>query len=260
MDLLVKWCQHNVKAASLVRRLRKWKMGIFLTLVFYSLIVVYILSEKLNRIQHLNDFANETKNLTQKNISVFCEEFGEWELLGKGYFFKRSATYYLIDGNFFRLNLIKRSNLDPVKFNIYLKISFISEDNSLYHNIESTIMQSRWKVKEYELIYIDAKFNIYQFLNTRKIKNFESDALASKISIQLQVEVEQIGKSSIKSKSNLTAKIKYLKKNVSEKLKNALVCSKCLYTHKDDHDSKKLEWWIEVNREAGYDGNYLFDS
>jgi hypothetical protein len=259
MHLLVKWCQYNVKATSLVRWVRKWKTGIFLTLVFYSLIVVYILSEKLNKIQHLNDFANSTKKPNQINISVYCEEYGEWELLDKGYFFKRSATYYLIDGHFFRLNLIKRSNLDPVKFNFYLKISFISEEYSLYHTIESTIMQSRWKVKEYELIYIDAKFNIYQFLNTRKIKNFEYDTLANKISIQIQVEVEQTGKSSIRSKSNLTAKIKYLKKNVSEKLKNALVCSKCLYTHKDEHDSKKLEWWIEVNREAGYDGNCFFD-
>jgi len=211
------------------------------------------MSAKLNKIQYTNPYVSQTIEKTENNHNFYCKKFGEWELIDNGYFFKRSATYFFIDEHFFRLNMIKRSHLEPSKIFFHLKIISNTRNSVLYHRIESTIIQSRWKVREYELVYIDAKFNLTKYLNKSQKYEFDHDELTRNVSIEIQVEIEQIGKMPIKSESNLTAKIKYLKKPFSQKSKNALVCSKCLYTHKDDFNSKKLEWWIEVNREAGYE-------
>jgi hypothetical protein len=236
------------------RMIKRWKMVIlFFGLIIYSLIVIYIMSAKLNKIQHTIPYVNQTEEITENNHNFYCKKFGEWELIDNGYFFKRSATYFFIDEHFFRLNMIKRSHLEPSKIFFHLKIILNTKNSILYHRIESTIIQSRWKVREYELVYIDAKFNLTKYFNTSLKYKFDHDGLTKSISIEIQVEIEQIGKIPVKSESNLTAKIKYLKKPFSQKSKNALVCSKCLYTHKDDFNSKKLEWWIEVNREAGYE-------
>ena len=55
--------------------------------------------------------------------------------------------------------------------------------------ILSTKIETRLKLREYELVYIDAKFdfinqiNISKYLNTTAFNNFDHDALAKNISI-----------------------------------------------------------------------------
>ena len=244
MDFSLKVFWKKVK-----RMLRKWKMFlIFFFLIIHTSIVIYISSVKLSNIQD----KNKTPEKVETDFKSFCEKHGEWELVDDRYFFKRSATYYFIDGYFFRFNLIKHTDMDPTTFFFHLNISIDGEKSFIQHKIESTIVQSRWKVLEYELIYIDAKFNLTSFLLESKHTNFGAN-LANMLSIKIEIEVKQLKREPVKSKSKLIAKIRYLKKTQSAKHKSALVCSKCLYTHADDTSAKKLEWWIEVNREAGFD-------
>jgi hypothetical protein len=230
-------------------------VAVFLILIIFSVARQFLRIKTFdNTLLKKNESNIDTNRSNSKNdLNEYCKKFGEWELIDNRYYFKRSATYYFIDAEILRFSLIKSSYAIVTKYIFYVSIKFNEQEFIQLQNVVSTRIDTRFKLREFELVYIDAKFNLTKYFNTSLKYNFDHDGLTRNILIEIQVEIEQIGKIPVKSESNLTAKIKYLKKPFSQKSKNALVCSKCLYTHKDDFNSKKLEWWIEVNRQAGYE-------
>ena len=186
------------------------------------------------------------------NYDEYCQKYGEWENIENVFYFKRNATYYFIDASFFRLNLIKKATENIEYISLYLNISFIQKSIVKDFKIETKTNRTKWKETVYHLISIDAKFDLIQLLAFKSNKITNSVDFPKKLSIEIIIEIKQINKNPIRSKSSLLAKIKYLFTPHTEKLKIAMICSKCLYFHKVDTNSRNLENWIDLNRKFGY--------
>ncbi len=153
------------------------------------------ISNNLNYISNTQE-SDELKD-SKDIFDDFCEKFGEWEPLNQTYFFKRSACFYFIDKGIFRFSLVKSSYALPSKFLFHIMVKLDGEKMVINQKILSTKLETRLKLREYELVYIDAKFdfinkiiNVSKYLNASAFNNFDHDALAKNISIQIQIEVE----------------------------------------------------------------------
>ncbi len=182
----------------------------------------------------------------------YCQKYGEWENIENLFYFKRNATYYFIDASFFRLNLIKKTTENIEYISLYLNISFIQKSIVKDIRVETTTNRTKWKEAVYHLISIDAKFDLIKLLAFESNIITNSVDFPNKLSIEITIEIKKVNENPIRSKSSLLAKIKYLFTPHTEKLKIALICSKCLYFHKIDTNSRNLENWIDLNRKFGY--------
>ena len=220
---------------------------LFSYLLVYALIVLYIYSQKNASLEQAYSELADSRS----NFDDYCQIHGEWEQVDNVYYFKKSAAFYFLDAGFFRLNLIKSSRATPVLFYFHLKITMPGHFE-LTHKIESSQIESRWRVPNYELVFVEAKFDLSAFL-TENSAQYESESqLVLNTSIEITIQIEQVKRQAVMSKNSIGAKIKFLFKSHVKKPKYAMVCTKCLYTHQKDINSIKLEWWLEVNKAAGY--------
>ena len=217
-------------------------MKIFAFLILNSLfITIYFTHVVLYSKDSKELFIDENKI---KNFDQYCDEQGEWESIGTILFFKRSAVFYFIDASFFSLHFIKNSYAQP-NFTLSLFITLENQKLTFEHKINQTQLEYKWKADEYELNSLQADFNLSFFLLNNSIG---LDGIKLHKDAKIEILIEDTN-STQTTKFKLNSKLKYLKNTA--KPKGSLVCSKCLYLTKDY--AKNFEWWIETNKESGYD-------
>lgn len=184
-----------------------------------------------NTIEELNSF------------DKLCDSTGEWEMIGRDIFIKRSGVFYFYDAKFLRIHLIKNSRR---KFWFKLEI-FILDQNDvvLFKNrsrAHKTVVNMQWHVKEYDYSVITSHVDL-PFINVY----CENIKMAIRIT-------ESASKK--KTRSLLNVKVKRLRENSSTKKGNVL-CSKSY--HFKTNDYLTLRWWIELNKQMGHEKIFMWD-
>jgi hypothetical protein len=196
-------------------------------------------------------------NLVKKlNFDDYCNQFGEWEPLTTNatnqkinIYFKRSASFYFLDGAFFRLHFITTGHIGlslNLSINVKLNDQLIIKENK----VDSMNIVSPWTVGHYSFKFLDAKFDLNKKLIQKNVSYSMNDLL---INNKLDIEIKVVETYSKQTNFiyNLKVKTKLLKSDFNSK-KSSMLCAKCLYLSKPT-DALSTEWWIKVNKNIGYE-------
>ena len=181
----------------------------------------------------------------------YCDELGDWESIGNSVFFKRTGSFYFIDANLLHMLLIKKIDTNST-FSLNLFLYQKDNDSSDYVELgnkrigpDEMLVRKHTAFDEYNFSVITVGLDLDSYLANRDLRN-----------IKIAVSVEEI-RSGAKSQSYLNVKLKNLRNDYNLK-RGAMVCSKCVHLKKK-FDFLSLRWWIELNREAGYDKLHMCD-
>jgi hypothetical protein len=181
---------------------------------------------------------NEETEITEKSeadnnlegFEIYCQKKSEWENYNLAAFIRRSAIFYFVDLRLLRIHAILRPN-QAYKF--YIKVDVLSNKETVESKvIPEANIKSNWIVEENNFVVLDAKLDLEG--------NYES----SKIKLNVTIKEVNIGK-----EAYFDAKIKSFHCESVDK-KGAILCTKCL--HLSDNYTT-LRWWLEVNKQVGYD-------
>lgn len=129
-----------------------------------------------------------TKNGSNKLSSLsHCESNSEWLPLSNSVYFKKAASFYLIDLNLINLNFIHLSN-DKLKFSVILKIEHLKPGQKKV--VQNTIVFEQTDL-EYHYIVNDRYDAKYSYSNLNIAFNFKA---------HFGYEIKNAGKEKIKMK------------------------------------------------------------
>lgn len=174
----------------------------------------------------------------------YCDMHGEWETLGEDVFIKRSGGFYFHDASLLHLHLIQKSDKN---YSFQAEISLIDRgDNKIMARFNtswnSTKMRMQWQIGEYNSSVITSRVIV-----PVEIKSWRNVAMSVRVYDLV---------SGHKTKSDLNVGLKRL--NGDYKLKKGnILCTKSFHLKKNDYLT--LRWWIELNKQIGYDKIYMWN-
>ena len=196
------------------------KLAIILFLFLSFLTIVY-------QKTYLNKLFRENKY--KKTVKI--PENSEWEILNENVFFKRSAAFYYVEKSLLKILFISRSK---IKFKPSYQIDLYSFNTHL-SRLNQTSIHVLNRNSLYEFGSLDATLNKSQVFNgiVEEFSLHIRDSNGSYTNYPIQV------------------KIKYENKHKS----SHLICTKCYEIDSENYQYylKDLEWWIELNKQIGYD-------
>ncbi|CAF0819602.1 unnamed protein product [Brachionus calyciflorus] len=144
-------------------------LGFVLIVLYYNLIFTKSNTIKDRKVLNKEEYENPIFQIDKPlNLSFddYCDEYGEWETIGRDYYFKRESVFYFVDASFFRINYmsdVKRS------FNLEIKVK-IKYLNSSYEEIIKNGLKwkSSWSGKTFRFSSLDVPFNILNIKRTFK--------------------------------------------------------------------------------------------
>ena len=197
---------------------------------------------------HLKLSSQQTNNLT---FDESCDRHGDWESIGNSAFFKRTGSFYFMDAKLLHMLLIKKVDTN---FTFSLNLFLYKKDGDSADYVElgqkrispnEMLVRKHTAFYEYNFSVITVSLDLDSYLANRDLRN-----------IKVAVFVDEI-LSGAKSQSSMNVKLKNLTNDYSLK-RGAMICSKCVHL-KNHFDFLSLRWWIELNREAGYDKLHMCD-
>lgn len=191
----------------------------------------------------------EVQTTTSKLEQSICDSV--WSHIDRKLYFKQSNQFYFIDeskfNTFFVVDTAK--SLFPLNLRIHLLIYFNGE--FLTELKSNTIVHDKpWSLEEYGLGSINEPIDLKNFL----LQNHNINLTLHVSNITVKVLYHDINNNK-KSNQLLNLNIKYLRTPEHTKPKSTLICSKCLFT--DTKGYKNFQYWIELNKRAGYDKIWL---
>ncbi len=198
----------------------------------------YFINNENDSIFESNYILSSQKSTKNLSFDDFCENLGEWEPLSdqnnqkSSIFFKRSGSFYFIDGAFFRLHFLSMGQ--TILLNLYVDVKL--NDNLIVsqHKINSMNIVAPWTVRYYSFNFLDAKFNLIDFLvkNNIHVSNLTNFLKTNKLNIE--ISVVEVNTNFKNFNQKLSVKTKLLKSDFNSK-KNSIVCAKCLYLSNGDN-------------------------
>jgi hypothetical protein len=183
------------------------------------------------------------QKLYNANFTKYCEDYGEWEMLvTRRAYVKRTAAFYFIDADIFRVQILVRGESLPLR-TFHLRINFLK-----HHKIVETQFVNdsdiHYHNEEPEFVYMTRL--IETRLKTRK--NYPNSSYDS-------MTVTVIDEATKLETAPLVVKIKYLLGDRATK-KSMMHCGKCINLSVKE-DLADLEWDIKLQKKIGYDKKYI---
>ena len=191
---------------------------------------------------------NAARNLT---FDQMCDKFGEWEMVGRRLFFKRSAAFYFQDAGFMRLHFL--GNGDWMQLELFVDVRIKQRVVVERHRIDMSkiYMDSPWTVRSYSFAFIDAPLSLVELLRQNPIAGLDALNIAdvlNDVEVRVNVSVKDTDQW---SRQPLRAEAKLLLGDFDKK-RASMMCTKCLYMT-NERDLLSFKWWLEVNKRVGYE-------
>jgi hypothetical protein len=201
-----------------------------------------------------------------------CDKNGEWESLGRHYYFKRTAGFYFTDACLLRLNFVADHSITQARFSLDLTIGYNRSTSTTvrlsgYKVVQLSIQRM---VNEYNLMQMDAYVNASQLLQGKFDGSLRPVHVDLK-SLEITVHVSEYFANAT-TKRGMKVVVKQLRndydndhdetnlvnnKNLKKIKKTALICGKCFRLTKTAQNGRLLKWWLDLNRKVGYDNIVL---
>ena len=228
------------------------KSNIIKFIAFFVLLTI-VTNLKLFSIITNNESLGSLLSNAKEKVDLFdqyCDKRGEWESIGRHYFFKRAASFYFVDACLLRVNFLADYSIIQSQFSIALAVTINQQRfiNLINEKIETSM---QWMVDEYNLMHMNVYFNMTKFLIDKGIK-LDPDPcyLIDNLDLKIVIYEKYLNES---TNSEMPVTIKILKNAEDSKKKTALICAKCLRLSKTAQNSKLLKWWLELNQKIAYD-------
>jgi hypothetical protein len=234
--------------------LKKNKIATVLVMLALLFLVTKIRFLKVLQLQtaHINSETaeNETKltSFEDPNFTRFCEEYGEWEmLLDRQIYIKRTAAFYFVDANIFRVHVLVKNDKSILNRTFSLELVINVNNQTVRTEIANELVhiQVYDTVHEYAALFIEASLSMDGELNYSK----------QKVDSMSMIIVDK--KTKTKTGRPLNVKIKNLLGDKTKK-KGVMQCGKCLHMSKAD-DLSDMEWNIKLLKRMGYDKKHICD-
>ncbi len=150
--------------ARAVKFLKRWKLWIFI--VTCVLFTNYSTNSTKSLMATISPFTLRKHADSNLFFDDFCEMSGEWELLNRNVYIKRSSAFYFIDADLLRFYLVTNSAANYTNSSFILTLTFLdsAQNRALKHIVDSrnVYLASHWKFAEYHAMHIDARLAISQ--------------------------------------------------------------------------------------------------
>jgi hypothetical protein len=231
----------NISRSNLIRLISL--VVVFTVAINLKLLSVLVNTEAFSSILDLTD-------VRDYQFDEYCDKNGEWESLSRHYYFKRAASFYFSDACLLHMSFIADQSITQSRFSLELIVEYAHQIISakLTNNID---VSTRWMVHEYNLMQMSASFNLTRFLIEQNLpeNNYRPVELDK---LKLTVYVNEYY-ANMTTKSGIEVVVKNLKNIDDSVKKTALVCSKCYRMNKTIQNTRLLKWWLDLNRNIGYD-------
>jgi hypothetical protein len=239
-----------VSKKKLISKVNFYKLIMLVALV--TILTNFKLHSVMNEAEKIFNKIKNKHEMMDKLFDKECDKLGEWESLGRSFYFKRNALFYFQDAAFFRLNFIADQNVDESRFLIDVKIEFENQSvhtNIIQYKIEPEYIENtnQWMVQDYFLMQLDAKFNLSAILLMKNLTQVSQNKV-----LILRIKISELY-SNTNSHSYLRVKVKNLLNPHNQKQKTAMICAKCFILNNTSYTIKLLNWWLELNKMIGYD-------
>lgn len=198
-------------------------------------------------------FVNQNYNETQKTFFKLEKSFKFdqqfrfaektprneiWEQMNEWVFFKRTSSYYIIEKSVLKAYFISKDDFKS-SIDMIMVVEYKNKAISQTFKINNVSYEEKESRSNYRLKLLSFKFNL---LETFDLTDY------SLIS-NLLVYFVQGDNPTHGTQYPLKVTIKHLQ---SKTKTGSMICSKCYYFRNKD-DYKYLLWWIELNKQIGYD-------
>ena len=221
-----------------------------MSILVVNLTMFFIMFHEKKVSRTLDIIANSFDIIDENNMTFDqkCDKYGEWESIDNNVFIKRNAIYYFIDSNWLRIHVLRRGSLSQ-NFSLHVKLTDNSHKVKAKFFINQTRLMHGFSSSKFFFSMIDANLDFTQ-PDLKYLKDSMKDLKMSLRVREIISRNQTLAYMSVKMRN-------IIGKKFSEK-KGSLMCAKCFYLNKTD-GLLPLKWWIEVNKQGGYDNVFVCD-